>query len=161
MHRFRTMSPAVRLFPVVLVLAACNRDETTSAPKAVEVEEAPVAASESSEVPKALVVSGSELTAPAVMAPWEGKVIVKGPAAKPPPRKRLAQVVEKVGEGLETTGQKTREAAAVAEERTGEAIDVARERTKTGFRKAADASGDFLQRAGEKIEGKAEEAGEP
>ena len=161
MHRFHTMKPAIRLFPVVLVLAACNRDETTSAPKAVEVEEAQVAASESSEVPKAIVVPESELTAPAAVTPREGKVIVKGPAAKPPPRKRLAQVVEKVGEGLETAGRKTREAAVIAEDRTGKVIDVTRENTETGLRKAADTTEDVLKKVGEKIEEEAGEAEEP
>jgi hypothetical protein len=161
MHRFHTMKPAIRLFPVVFVLAACNRDETASAPKAVEVGEVQVAAPESREVPKAIVVPESELTAPAAVTPRAGRVIVKEPAAKPSPRKRLAQVVDKVGQELEIAGQKTREAATVAEERTEEAVGVAREKTETGLRKATGVTGGFLKKVGEKIEEKAEETGEP
>ena len=98
----------------------------------------------------------------AVAVPEEGGVIVpKAPAAPTPPRKRLPQVVDKVGQGLETAGQKTREAAASAEVHTEEVLGIAREKTETGLRKAADATGKFIQRAGEKIEEKAGEADEP
>jgi hypothetical protein len=161
MHRSRTMKSAFHLFPVVLVLAACNRDETTNAPKAVEVKETPVIASESSAVPKAVVVSESELRPPVAAKPQEGKLIVKKPSAPPAPRKRLPQVVDKVGEALETARRETRQAAAFAEERAPEALDIAREKTGAGLRKAADATGNFLQRAGEKIEEKAGEGAEP
>jgi hypothetical protein len=155
------MKSAFHLFPVVLVLAACNRDEAANAPKAVEVEETPMTASESSAVPRAVVVPESELGPPVAARPQGGKLIVKEPSAPSAPRKRLPQVVDKVGEALETAGRKTQEAAAVAEERVPEALDVGREKTEVGLRKAADATGNFLQQAGEKIEEKAEQAGEP
>lgn len=161
MHRVRTMKSAFHLFPMALVLAACNRDETANAPKAVEVKETPVIASESSAAPKAVVVPESELGPPVATRSQGGKLTVKEPSAPRAPRKRLPQVVDKVGQALETAGEKTREAAAEAEQRVPQTLDIARDKTEAGLRKAAGATGDFLQRAGEKIEDTAKEAQEP
>ena len=156
------MKSAIRLFPMVLVLAACNRDETSSAPKAVEIEDVPVAVVGSTGAPKAIVIPETETAPSDVIHPHAGEVIVHEEIVAPaPPGERLARVVEKVGQGLETAGQKTQEAAAAAEERVPEAIETAREKTETGLRKAAGATGDFLKRTGEKIEEKAGEAEEP
>jgi hypothetical protein len=157
------MKPAAYLFPAILALAACKREETTGTPpKAVEVEENALATNEAAEAPKAIVIPEERVVPRAVAVPEEGGVIVpKAPAAPTPPRKRLPQVVDKVGQGLETAGQKTREAAASAEVHTEEVLGIAREKTETGLRKAADATGKFIQRAGEKIEEKAGEADEP
>lgn len=157
------MKPAAYLFPAILALAACKREETTGTPpKAVEVDANAVATNDAAEAPKAIVIPEERVEPRVLAVPEEGGLIIpKEPAAPTPPRKRLPQVVNKVGQGLESAGQKTREAAVVAEERTTEAIGIAREKTETGLRDAADATGKFLKRAGEKIEEKAKEAEEP
>jgi hypothetical protein len=157
------MKPVLYLVPVALALLACRREETARAPKAVEVEESPGMVAEEQGIPKAIVIPESQLNAPGPDASAEGRAVIEvRPASPSQPRKRLPQqVMEKVGQGLETAGQKTREAAVVAEERTEEAIGIAREKTETGLRDAANATGKFLKRAGEKIEEKAKEAEEP
>ena len=156
------MRSAIYLFPAILLLAACKRDETTSAPKAVEVEESAVATNESAAAPRAVVIPEDGVVPRAVVIPGEGQVVVaKKPVGPREPRKRRPQVVDKVEQGLETAGQKTREAAATAEAHAGEALGIAREKTETGLRTAADATGKFLQRTGEKIEESAQDAQEP
>ena len=158
------MNAVIRLLPVTFVLAACDRDRTADAPKAVEVEQA--AAAEPAPAPRAVIVAEDPAYPPGSLSgtpPPVGSVVIQpdpaevvaSPARQP--RKRVVQVVDRIGQGLETAGEKTREAAAVAEDSTKAAVEVARDKTETGLRKAASATGDFLQRAGEKIEEKAEE----
>lgn len=164
------MKPVFYIIPVAFVLAACKRDETVNAPKAVEVDEQTVVVAEEAvivpeegAVPKAVIVPESSLHFPSGNSVAQGVGAEEGVVAPVPPipRKRLAQVVDKVGQGLETAGQKTQEAAAVAEKRTEDALGIAREKTETGLRNAAGATGNFLKKAGEKIEEKAKEAEEP
>ena len=157
------MKPAIYLFPAILALVACKREETTGTPpKAVEVDESAVGTSEAAEAPRAVVIPEERVVPRAVAVPEEDGVLVpKAPAVPTPPRRRLPQVVDKVGQGLETAAQKTRELAAGTEVHTEEVLGIAREKTETGLRKAADATGKFLQRTGEKIEEKAGEAEEP
>ncbi len=154
------MNAVIRLLPVTFVLAACDRDRTADAPKAVEVGESAAPA------PRAVIVAEDPAYPPGSLSgtpPPVGSVVIQpdpaevvaSPARQP--RKRVVQVVDRIGQGLDTAGEKTREAAAVAEDSTKAAVEVARDKTETGLRKAASATGDFLQRAGEKIEEKAEE----
>jgi hypothetical protein len=156
------MKPAAYLFPAILALAACKREETTGTPpNAVEVNENVVATNDAAEASKA-VVPGERVVPRVLAVPEEGGLIIpKAPAAPTPPRKRLPQVVSKVGQGLETAGQKTREVAAGTKAHTEEVLGIAREKTEAGLRKTADATGKLLQRAGEKIEEKAGEARDP
>ena len=92
---------------------------------------------ESSAPPKAVAVPESDATAPAP------EPMAVPPVAVPPPAVAAEEPV----------------VPEPAPETPGEHLDHALQ--KTGLRKAADATGNFLKRAGEKIEDAAEEGEEP
>lgn len=139
------MKPVFCLVPVVALVTACDRNEngatsSSSPPKAIVVEdEAPATAVAGA--PRAILIAEPE-----VADAWEAKI---------------ARAVTVSSSRVERVGEKTKEAAVAAEEHTREAIEITKERTEVGLRSAADSTGRFLQRAGEKIEEAAEEAGAP
>ena len=161
------MKPVLCLLPAVVLVSACDSNDKEAAaskpPKAIVVEEEPAAeVTTPAPAPRAILIAEPE-----VADSWE----TRAPRALPVPEEELeavsqprpasARVALRLGEDLQTAGEKSKEAAIVAEEHSREAVDVAREKTETGLRKAAESTGRFLQRAGEKIEDAAKESAEP
>lgn len=66
---------------------------------------------------------------------------------QPTPGQRLDNAIEKTGQALQTAGQKTEQG-----------VKTAAEKAEQGLRKAAGKTGAFLQKAGETIQKKAEDA---
>lgn len=129
------------------LLASCKKKETT-----VEfVPKPPVAAAPHPAPEKAAPV---EVVIPPIAIPVEDQSPdEEEPSApdtdlvQPTPGQRLDHAIEKTGQALQTAGQKTEQG-----------VRTAAEKTEEGLRKAAEKTGGAIQRVGETIQRKAEEA---
>lgn len=161
------MKPVLCLVPLAVLFTACDSNEKESAagkpPKAVVVEEEVSMSTAANPVPAPRAILIAEPEAADVAEVSAPRAILVSEEEEEPVLLRqsesgTARVMERVGDSLHTAGEKTKEAATIADEQTREAVGVAREKTETGLRKAAGATGRFLQRAGEKIEETAKDA---